>query len=85
LKENTTLELMVQFCDELIMEIAAETGLDRMGEYDHEDDSEDGDDDDDEGDAAAPPTIAPPADSTPEIVVEEKEEDPKMLIWNRSP
>jgi hypothetical protein len=43
-KENTTLELMVQSHDELVMEIAAETRLDKMGE----------DDDNDGGDVVAP-------------------------------
>jgi hypothetical protein len=65
-KENTTLEGMVQSRDELIMEIATKTGLNRMGEDDHEDDDEDDndddDDDDDRGDAVTPsPTTAPPA------------------------
>jgi DNA repair ATPase RecN len=55
LKENATLESMVQSHDELIMEIATETRLDRMG-----------DDDDDRGDAAAPsPTTVPSADAAP--------------------
>jgi hypothetical protein len=66
-KENATLELMVQSCDELIKEIATETGLDRMGEDDDEDDNED-EDDDDGGDVAAPPATMPPADATPATV-----------------
>jgi hypothetical protein len=83
-KENATLELMVQSCDELIKEIATETGLDRMGEDDDEDDNED-EDDDDGGDVAAPPATMPPADATPatvapELVVEEEEEDKEMMI-----
>jgi hypothetical protein len=44
-EEKATLEEMVESRDELLMEIARETGLDRMGE--------------DEGDAAAPPATAP--------------------------
>jgi predicted RNase H-like nuclease (RuvC/YqgF family) len=83
-KENTTLESMVQSHDELIMEIVAETRLDRIGEDDDEDDN-------DGGDAAAPlaaepppiavpPTDAAPAATAPELVVEEEEEDSEMLI-----
>jgi hypothetical protein len=86
-KENTTLEGMVPSREELIMEIATRTGLNRMGGDDLEDDNDDKDDDDDRGDAAAPPTTAPPpADAAPpaaiapELVVEEKEEDPEMMI-----
>jgi chromosome segregation ATPase len=45
-EEKTTLEGMIQSCDELIMEMAEEYGLNRMGEND---------DDDDEGNAVAPP------------------------------
>jgi hypothetical protein len=56
-EEKTTLEGMVESCDELIMEIARETGLDRMGEdVEVEDEDEDADDG---GDAAAPPAAAP--------------------------
>jgi hypothetical protein len=49
-EEKATLEEMVESRDELLMEIARETGLDRMGE----DDEEEEEDTDDEGDAAAP-------------------------------
>jgi hypothetical protein len=45
---------MVESRDELLMEIAWETGLDRMGEEEEEEDADDG------GDAAAPPVAAPP-------------------------
>jgi hypothetical protein len=48
-EEKATLEGMVKSRDELLMEIARETGLDHMGE--DEDDEEDADDG---GDAAAP-------------------------------
>jgi hypothetical protein len=64
-EEKTTLEGMVESRDELIMEIARETGLDRMGE-----DAEDEDEDeyaDDGGDATAPPVPAPPAAALEEI------------------
>ncbi len=62
-EEKTTLEGMIQSRDELIMEMAKETRLDRMGEDVKEE--EDDDDDDDGGDAAAPPTTAPPLDPVP--------------------
>jgi hypothetical protein len=48
-EDKATLEEMVESHDELLMEIARETGLDRMGE-----DEEEEEDTDDEGDAAAP-------------------------------
>jgi hypothetical protein len=44
---------MIQSCDELIMEMAEEYGLNHMGEND------DDEDDDDEGNAAAPPAFVP--------------------------
>jgi DNA repair exonuclease SbcCD ATPase subunit len=53
-EEKATLEEMVESRDELLMEIARETGLDRMGEEEEEEDADDG------GDAAAPPVAAPP-------------------------
>jgi hypothetical protein len=87
-QESATLELGIQSCNELILDIVAETRLDRMRENDNEGDSEDEDDDDDDdddgGDATTAPCVAPPADTTPaaaapELVAEE-EEDPEMLI-----
>jgi hypothetical protein len=57
-KEKATLEGMVESHDGLIMEIAKESGLDRMGEDDE--DKEEDEDTDDRGDAAAPPIPAPP-------------------------
>jgi hypothetical protein len=78
-EEKATLEEMVESCDELIMEITRETGLDRMGE-DAEDEDEDGDDG---GDATAPPVPAPPP-STHEEVVEE-EEPIKMVSEQEAP
>jgi hypothetical protein len=68
-EEKATLEGMVEYRDELIMEIAKETVLDRMGE-DVEDEEED-DDADDGGGAAAPPAPAPPTVAPEEIVEEE--------------
>jgi hypothetical protein len=52
---------------ELLMEIARETGLDRMGEDEEEEEEEDADDG---GDAAAPPPWVPPA-AVPEEINEE--------------
>jgi uncharacterized protein YdcH (DUF465 family) len=87
-KENATLELMVQSHDELIMEIAAETELNRMGKDDdkHEDNGNDDKGDDVASPAAVPPpAIAPHAAAAtiaaaPELIVVEEEEDQEMLI-----
>jgi hypothetical protein len=67
-EERTTLEGMIQSCDELILEMAKEYGLNRMGENDDDEDEND----DDEGNAIAPPAPAPA------VVCEEivEEEDP---------
>jgi hypothetical protein len=79
LKENMTLEMVIQSRDELIMEIAAETRLGKMGEDDNEDDNDD--DDEDGRDVATPPATVPPAAAaTLELVVEEEEEGLEMLI-----
>jgi DnaJ-domain-containing protein 1 len=56
-EEKATLEGMVESHDELLMEIAREMGLDRMGEDEEEEEEEDADDG---GDATAPPAAAPP-------------------------
>jgi hypothetical protein len=56
-EQKATLEGMVESRDELVMEIARETGLDRMGE-DAKDEEED-EDADDGGDAAAPLFLRP--------------------------
>jgi hypothetical protein len=70
LKElKATLEGIVESLDELIMEIAKETGLDHMGE-DAEDKEED-EDADDEGEVSAPPAPTPPAAAPEEIIMEE--------------
>jgi hypothetical protein len=58
-EEKITLDGMIQSCDELILEMAEEYGLNRMGEND-----------DDEGNAVAPPAPAPTA--VPEEIVEEE-------------
>jgi hypothetical protein len=62
-EEKATLEGMAESRDELLMEIARETGLDRMGE-----DEEEEEDTDNEGDAVAPPSIAPPPLAPPTVV-----------------
>jgi hypothetical protein len=63
-EEKTTLEGMIQSRDELIMEMAEEYGLNRMGEND-----DDGDENDNnEGNAVAPPASA----TVPEEIVEEE-------------
>jgi hypothetical protein len=54
-EEKATLKAMVESHDELLMEIARETGQDRMG--DDEDEEEEEEDVDDGGDAAAPPAL----------------------------
>jgi hypothetical protein len=56
-EEKTTLEGMIQSHDELIMEMAEEYGLNRMGENDDDEDE----DDDDIGNAVAPRSPAPAA------------------------
>jgi predicted nuclease with TOPRIM domain len=67
-EERTTLEGMIQSCDELILEMAEEYGLNRMGENDDDEDE----DDDDEGNDVAP--LAPMPAVVPEEIVDE--EDP---------
>jgi hypothetical protein len=62
-EEKATLEVMVESRDELLMEIARETGLDHMGE-DDEDEEEDEDADDGE-DATAHPIVVPPPPAPP--------------------
>jgi hypothetical protein len=69
-EEKATLEGMVESRDELLMEIAREMGLGRMGE--DEDDEEDGDNG---GDAAAPPAAAPPPPAPPAVMPKEIDEE----------
>jgi hypothetical protein len=71
-EENTSLEQGIQSLNDLFLEIAAEMGLDRMGEADS-------DDEDDGGDAAALAASATLVVTAPEVVAEE-EEDLEMLI-----
>jgi hypothetical protein len=78
-EERTTLEGMIQSHDELILEMAEEYGLNRMGENDDDEDEND----DDEGNAVAPP--APVLAVVPEEIA--KEEDAvenghrSWMIW----
>jgi hypothetical protein len=65
---RTTLEAMIQSCDELVLEMAEEYGHNSMGENDDDEDEND----DDEGNTIALPALAPAA--VPEEIVEE--EDP---------
>jgi hypothetical protein len=67
-EEKATLEGMVEPHDEMIMETATETGLDRMGEDDK--DEEEDEDANDGGDAAAPPVPTPLAAAAEEIIEE---------------
>jgi hypothetical protein len=69
-EEKTAREEMVESRDELLMEIARETGLDRMG-----DDEEEEENANNGGDAIAPPTIAPPPPALPAVVPEEIDEE----------
>jgi hypothetical protein len=66
-EERTTLEGMIQSRDELILEMAEEYGLNRMGENDDDEDEND----DDEGNVVAPPAPAPAA--VPAEIVEEED------------
>jgi hypothetical protein len=68
-EEKATLEGMDESHDEMLMEIARETGLDRMGE-DAKDEEEE-EDVDDRGDAATPPVVAPPPPMPPATALEE--------------
>jgi hypothetical protein len=74
-EEKVTLEEMVESCDELLMEIAREMGLDHMGEYEDEEEEEDADDG---GDAAVPPAAASPPLAPPAAVAEEINEEGHM-------
>jgi Fic family protein len=65
-EEKTTLEGMIQSRDELILEMAEEYGLNRMGENDDDEDE----DDDDEGNAVTPTTPVPAV--VPEKIIEEE-------------
>jgi hypothetical protein len=72
-EEKATLEGMVKPRDELLMEIAREMGLDRMGEDGDEEEKEEIADDG--GNAAAPPAAAPPPPVPPATVPKEIDEE----------
>jgi hypothetical protein len=81
-EEKATLEGMVEPHDEMIMEIATETGLDHMGEDDK--DEEEDEDANDGGDAAAPPVPTPLAAAPKEIIEEgpvEMVPEHQELLW----
>jgi hypothetical protein len=59
-EDKATLYGMVESCNELLLEIARETGLDHMGEDEDDEEEEEEEDADDRGYAAAAPTVAPP-------------------------
>jgi hypothetical protein len=63
-EEKTALEGMIQWHDELIMEMVEEYGLNHMGENDDNEDE----DDDDEGNVVTPPAPA----AMHEEIIEEK-------------
>jgi hypothetical protein len=72
-QEKATHEDMVESRYELLMEIAREMGLDRMGE--DEDEKEEEENVDNGADAAAPPITTPPPPAPPAAVPEEIEEE----------
>jgi hypothetical protein len=75
-EQNGTHEGMVESHDELLMEIARETGLDSMGE--DEDDEEEEEDADDGGEVAAPPTAVPPP---PAPLLPHLKRSTKKALW----
>jgi hypothetical protein len=78
-EEKATLEGMVESHDELLLEIARETGLGCMGEDDEDEVEEE--DADDGGDATAPPAVVPPPPVPPATPPEEiDDEGPVEMI-----
>jgi hypothetical protein len=78
-EEKATLEGMVESRDELLMEIARETGLDCMGEDDEDEEEEE--DANDREDATASPAAVPPPPATPIATPEEvHDEGPVEMI-----
>jgi hypothetical protein len=76
-EETTTLKGMIQSHDELILEMAEEYGLNRMGGND--DDEDEDEDEDDEGNTVAP-LVSTPA-TVPEEIIKETpvDNDPQEL------
>jgi hypothetical protein len=72
-EERATLKGMIKSHDELLVEMAEEYGLNRMGENDDDEDE----DDDDEGNAASPPAPVPLAIAPEEII---KVEAPMEMV-----
>jgi hypothetical protein len=70
-EEKATLEEMAESRDELLMEIARETRLNRMDEGEGGEEEET----DDKGDVTAPPATAPPPPVPPAVVPEEIHEE----------
>jgi hypothetical protein len=77
-EEKATLEGMVESHDELLMELARETGLDCMGE--DKDDEDEEEVANDGGDATAPPAAAPPPPVPPTAAPEEIDEEGPMEV-----
>jgi hypothetical protein len=77
-EEKATLEGMVESRDELLMEIAREIGLDRMGEDEEEEEEEEKEGADNGRDAAVPPAAAPPPLAPPAAMPEEINEEGPM-------
>jgi hypothetical protein len=73
-EEKATLEEMVKSRDELVMEIARETGLDRIDEGEGGEEEETNN----EGDVATPPATAPPPPAPPAVIPEEIHEEGPM-------
>jgi hypothetical protein len=71
---KATLEEMVESHDELLMEIARETELDRVDEGEEGEEEET----DNEGDVTTPPATAPPPPAPPAIIPEEIHEEGPM-------
>jgi hypothetical protein len=76
-EEKATLQEMVESHDELLLEIARETGLDRMDEDEEGEEEET----DNEGDVAAPPTAAPPPRRP---LLSYQRRSMKKAIWRQS-
>jgi hypothetical protein len=72
-EEKATLEEMAESRDEVLLEIARETRLDRMRE--DEDDEEEEENANDGVDATAPPAAAPPPPTPPAAIPKEINEE----------
>jgi hypothetical protein len=79
-EEKATIEGMVESHDELLMEIARETRLNRMGEDEDDEEEEEEEDVNDGGDATAPPTSVPPPHAPPAAAPKEIDEEGHMEV-----